>query len=170
MIKLLFTIFLQFFFVNISFSNNINIQQNLNLELFCKFQKLILKNQDYNFQTFFPNEVDRKDLDKLKIKSIKPDNLILDGLSEFLLNNKNLEVKIVNEEIIYFRALDDKKNYSESGILTRKTGELIHEITKNLNSKTKVKDISFYNCKIYKGSSLISEISVPMLKDASKLK
>ncbi len=148
MIKLLFTIFLQFFFVNISFSNNINIQQNLNLELFCKFQKLILKNQDYNFQTFFPNEVDRKDLDKLKIKSIKPDNLILDGLSEFLLNNKNLEVKIVNEEIIYFRALDDKKNYSESGILTRKTGELIHEITKNLNSKTKVKDISFYNCKI----------------------
>ena len=148
MIKLLFTIFLQFFFVNISFSNNINIQQNLKLELFCKFQKLILKNQDYNFQTFFPNEVDRKDLDKLKIKSIKPDNLILDGLSEFLLNNKNLEVKIVNEEIIYFRALNDKKNYSESGILTRKTGELIHEITKNLNSKTKEKDISFYNCKI----------------------
>ena len=148
MIKLLFLIFLQFFFVNISFSNNINIQQNLKLELFCKFQKLILKNQDYNFQTFFPNEVDRKDLDKLKIKSIKPDNLILDGLSEFLLNNKNLEVKIVNEEIIYFRALNDKKNYSESGILTRKTGELIHEITKNLNSKTKEKDISFYNCKI----------------------
>ena len=39
-----------------------------------------------------------------------------------------------------------KKNYSESGIITRKTGELIHEITKNIKSENAEKYISIYSC------------------------
>tara|TARA_Y100000590_G_C15208857_1_gene821648 strand:- start:122 stop:583 length:462 start_codon:yes stop_codon:yes gene_type:complete len=148
--KLLIFIFIQFFCFNISYSKNIDVQQDLNLDLDCKFQKLILKNKEYNFQIFLPNEVDRKNLKLVKIKSTKPETLNIDGLSKFLLNNQNLEIKIVNEKIIYFRTVDVDKNYSESGILTRKTGELVHEITKNINSEAKEKDISFFNCEISK--------------------
>ena len=39
------------------------------------------------------------------------------------------------------------QGHSESGIINRKSGELVHEITKNINSETSEKDITFYNCK-----------------------
>ena len=38
--KLLIFIFIQFFCFNISYSKNIDVQQDLNLDLDCKFQKL----------------------------------------------------------------------------------------------------------------------------------
>ena len=40
----------------------------------------------------------------------------------------------------------EEKNYSESGIITRKTGELIHEITRNIKSENAEKYISIYSC------------------------
>jgi hypothetical protein len=39
-----------------------------------------------------------------------------------------------------------KKNYSESGIINRKSGELVHEVTKDIKSDNFKKDISFYKC------------------------
>ena len=48
--------------------------------------------------------------------------------------------------MVLFKSIDQKKNYSESGIITRKTGELIHEITKNMKSKNSEKYISIYSC------------------------
>ena len=137
----------QFLFSNICLSKNIDIKEELELDLNCKFIKLILKNNDYNFHTFLPEEVKINNLDLLKIKSIKPETLQIEGLSDFLSKNKNMEIKLANKEIIYFRALDSEKNYSESGILTRKSGELIHEITKNINSEQKEKKIFFFSCK-----------------------
>ena len=138
---------LQSLFSNICLSKNIDIKEELELDLNCKFIKLILKNNDYNFHTFLPEEVKINNLDLLKIKSIKPETLQIEGLSDFLSKNKNMEIKLANKEIIYFRALDSEKNYSESGILTRKSGELIHEITKNINTDNSEKDISIYICK-----------------------
>ena len=38
------------------------------------------------------------------------------------------------------------KNYSESGIINRKSGELVHEVTKDIKSDNFEKDISFYKC------------------------
>ena len=61
--------------------------------------------------------------------------------------SENLEVKIVNSEVVLFKGFDKTKNYSESGIINRKTGELVHEITRDINSDTSEKDITFYNCK-----------------------
>ena len=58
----------------------------------------------------------------------------------------NLEVKIANKDIILFQAFDSERNYSESAVYTKKTGELIHEITRKINSDSKEKDISFYSC------------------------
>ena len=64
----------------------------------------------------------------------------------FLSKNTKLDVKIVIKDIVLFKAFDEKKNYSESGIINRKSGELVHEITKNIKSDNFEKDISFYKC------------------------
>ncbi len=47
---------------------------------------------------------------------------------------------------LLFKSIDKEKSYSESGIIDRKTGELIHEITRNIKTENSEKDISFYSC------------------------
>ena len=64
----------------------------------------------------------------------------------FLSKNKKFAVKVVNKDIVLFKAFDEEKNYSESGIINRKSGELVHEITKDLKSDNFEKVISFYRC------------------------
>ncbi|MDC0518868.1 hypothetical protein OAN79_01580, partial [Candidatus Pelagibacter sp.] len=67
-------------------------------------------------------------------------------LSLFLSKSEKLNVKIVNKDVVLFKAVDKEKNYSESAIIDRKSGELIHEITRNIKSENSEKDISFYSC------------------------
>ena len=64
----------------------------------------------------------------------------------FLSKNSELDVKVVNKDIVLFKAFDEDKNYSESGIINRKSGELVHEVTKDIKSDNFEKDISFYSC------------------------
>ena len=73
--------------------------------------------------------------------------LLIKGLSLFLAKSEKLNVKVVNKDIVLFKAIDQERNYSESGILTRKSGELVHEITRNIKSENSEKDISFYSCR-----------------------
>ena len=148
MIKKFFLFFLlNFFFFNFSFSKNINIQENINLSFKCKLEKKIIKNSEYNYKTFLAEELNDKDLDQFQIKAIKPEILFIDGLSLFLSKSKKLKVKVVNKDVVLFKAIDEEKNYSESAIVTRKSGELIHEITKNVKSENSEKYIFFYSCK-----------------------
>ena len=72
---------------------------------------------------------------------------MISGLSLFLSDTEKLNVKIVNKDVVLFKAIDPKKNYSESGIINRKSGELVHEITRNVKSENAEKDISFYSCR-----------------------
>ena len=139
-------IFSLFFFFNIAQAQNTNITLNSDLNLNCKFEKVILKNPDYNFESFTKDQIQRKDIDKLIIESKTPDVLIVKNLSEFF-NRIDLEVKILNKDIFLIQAFDKERNYSESAVYTRKTGELIHEITTNIKQEEKEKDISFYSCK-----------------------
>ena len=88
-------------------------------------------------------------MNQFKIESIKPEKLFVKGLSLFLSKSEKLDVKIVNKDIVLFKSIDQKNNYSESGIITRKTGELIHEITKNIKSENSEKYISIYSCVKY---------------------
>ena len=67
--------------------------------------------------------------------------------SKFFSQNSNFDVKIVNKDVVLFKAFNNEKTYSESAIITRKSGELIHEITKNINTENSEKDISIYICK-----------------------
>ena len=131
---------------NLSLAKDINIQENINLSFECKLEKKIIKNLEYNYQTFLAEELDDKDLDKFKIEAIKPEKLLIDGLSSFLSKSEKLNVKVVNKDVVLFKAFDQEKNYSESAIITRKSGELIHEITKNVKSENSEKYIFFYSC------------------------
>ena len=146
MLKYSLFIFFNLLFINLSSAQDINIQENINLNFKCNLDKKIIKNSEYNYQTFLAEELDDKDLDHFKIESIKPEKLFIDGLSLFLSKSEKLNVKVVNKDVVLFKAFDQEKNYSESAIITRKSGELIHEITKNVKSENSEKEITFYSC------------------------
>lgn len=147
MIKYLIYITLSLFFYNFSLAQDVNIEEDIKLSFACKLEKKILKNSKYNYQTFLAKDLDINDLDQFEINSKQPKTLLINGLSKFLSNKKNLNVRIVNKDIVLFKAVDEQSNYSESGIIDRKSGELVHEITRNIKSDNSEKDISFYICK-----------------------
>tara|TARA_B100001123_G_scaffold268968_1_gene299330 strand:- start:196 stop:657 length:462 start_codon:yes stop_codon:yes gene_type:complete len=147
MVKYFFYIFFSFLFFNLSVAKDINIQENINFGFICELDKKIIKNSEYNYKTFLAKDLKEKDLDKFEIEAIKPETLFIKGLSLFLAKSEKLNVKVVNKDIVLFKAIDQERNYSESGILTRKSGELVHEITRNIKSENSEKDISFYSCR-----------------------
>ena len=131
---------------NLSFAQNIDIQEDMKIGFVCELEKKILKNSEYNYQTFLAKDLNKKILDKFEIDAKQPEKLLINGLSVFLSKNTKLDVKVVNKDIVLFKAFDEEKNYSESGIINRKSGELVHEVTKDLKSDNFEKDISFYKC------------------------
>ena len=147
MIKYLFYTLISLFYFNLSFSKDINIQENINLSYKCKLDKKIIKNSEYNYQTFSDKDLEKKVLDKFEIESIQPDKLLITGLSSFLSSSEKLNVKVVNKDVVLFKAIDQDNSYSESAIIDRQTGELLHEITRNIESENSEKYISFYSCK-----------------------
>ena len=131
---------------NLSFAQNIDIQEDIKIGFVCELEKKILKNSEYNYQTFLAKDLTEKNLDKFEIDAKQPEKLLINGLSMFLSKNTELDVKVVNKDIVLFKAFDEEKNYSESGIINRKSGELVHEVTKDIKSDNFEKDISFYKC------------------------
>ena len=144
--KLIYIIIFNFIFLNASTAKDIDIQYDLNLTFSCKIEKQLIKNKDYNYKTFLRNEIKLNDIQELKINSNIPSSLSVNGLSNFFNNQKNYKVKIVNKDIILFKAFSDNEDYSESAILTNNSGELIHEKTNKLKSDAIEKEITFYNC------------------------
>jgi len=145
--KILFIFFL--FSSSISYASNTNIVFDVDIQMNCKFEKIIINNSEYNYETLLPDQIKKKDLKKLRFTSKKPDTLKVKNLSKFI-TKTDLELKIVNKDIILIRAFDDKTKYSESAVFTKKTGEFIHEITRNIDAeeKEKEKEISFYKCEV----------------------
>ena len=146
MIKYLFCISFSLLFFNSSLAKDIDIQEDIKLSFKCDLEKKVIKNSEYNYQTFFAKDLEDNNLDKFYIEAKKPEILLIKGLSLFLSNTSNLNVKIVNKDVILFKANDKEKDYSESGIINRKSGELVHEITRNVKQENSEKDISFYSC------------------------
>jgi len=145
-VKYFFYISLSLTFLNISLAKDVDIQEDINLSFKCDLEKKILKNSEYNYKTFLAKDIDDKDLNKFDIEAKKPDTLLINGLSLFLSDATKLNVKVVNKDVVLFKANDKKKNYSESGIINRNSGELVHEITRNVKSENSEKDILFYSC------------------------
>jgi len=146
MIKYFLYISLGLLIFNLSFAKNIDIQEDIKIGFVCELEKKILKNSEYNYKTFLAKDLNEKDLDKFEINATQPEKLLINGLSMFLSKNKKFDVKVVNKDIVLFKAFNEEKNYSESGIINRQSGELVHEITRDLKSDNFEKDISFYTC------------------------
>ena len=146
MTKHFLVIFFSLLISNFSLAQDINIQENIDLKFICDLEKKIIKNSEYNYQTFLAKDLSEKGLEKFEIQSKKPETLLINGLTPFLSDSKKLDVKVVNKDIVLFKSIDQKNNYSESGIIDRKSGELIHEITRNIKSEKSEKDITFYLC------------------------
>ena len=147
MVKVFYIILLNFFIFNFTYAKDISIDENLNLEFLCELEKKIVKNSEYNYKTFLAKDLNVKNLDSFQIYSNKPSTLMVNGLSKFFSQNSNFDVKIVNKDVVLFKAFNNEKTYSESAIITRKSGELIHEITRNVKSENSEKDISVYSCR-----------------------
>ena len=146
LMKYFFYISISLFVFNFSLAQDVNIEENISLSFVCELEKKIVKNAEYNYQTFLAKDLEDKDLDKFEINAKQPNTLIINGLSLFLSKKEKLTVRIVNKDVVLFKAIDEEKNYSESGIIDRKSGELIHEITRDIKSDNSEKDISFYSC------------------------
>jgi hypothetical protein len=146
MTKHFLVIFFSLLIANFSLAQDINIQENIDLKFICDLEKKIIKNSEYNYQTFLAKDLSERGLEKFEIQSKKPETLLINGLTPFLSDSKKLDVKVVNKDIVLFKSIDKKNNYSESGIIDRKSGELIHEITRNIKSEKSEKDITFYLC------------------------
>ena len=138
--------FCSLFLSNILLAKDINIKENIDLKFTCDLEKKIIKNLEYNYQTFLAKDLDENGLDQFEIKALKPEKLFVTGLSLFLSKSEELDVKVVNKDIILFKSIDQEKKYSESAIIDRNSGELVHEITKNIKSENSEKEITFYSC------------------------
>ncbi len=149
MIKYFLYISLSLLTFTLSFAKDVDVQENIKLSFACDLEKKILKNSEYNYETFLAKDLNNKNLDKFEIDAKLPDILLINGLSLFLSNTEKLEIKILNKDIVFFKATDKVKKYSESAIIDRKTGELIHEITQYSKNDDLEKDISFYLCRKY---------------------
>ena len=150
--KKIITIFFFIFFVAPNtYSANIDITVDYKKNLKCIFEKIILKNQEYNYAVFNADQIkENKDI-KISIRATKSKELRIIGLSDFFTSTSNgsiYETQILKNETILLRALTEDQNYSESVFINKYSGEMLHEITTDIKSEIKGKEISFYSCGI----------------------
>tara|TARA_B100000787_G_scaffold151690_1_gene124838 strand:+ start:137 stop:580 length:444 start_codon:yes stop_codon:yes gene_type:complete len=147
MIKYFLYITLSLLAFTLSSAKNVNIEEDIKLGFVCELEKKILKNSEYNYKTFLAKDSDNKNLDQFEIEARQPETLLINGLSLFLSNTSKFDVKVANKDVVLFKAFDEEMNYSESGIIDRLSGELVHEITIGLKSVNLEKEIYFYLCR-----------------------
>ena len=116
LVKYFFYISLSLTFLNISLAKDVDIQEDISLSFKCDLIKKILKNSEYNYKTFLAQEIDDKDLNKFDIEAKKPDTLFINGLSLFLSDARKLNVKVVNKDVVLFKA-NDKKRITQNLVL-----------------------------------------------------
>ena len=84
MIKYFSSILISLLFFNQALAKDVNIKENIDLKFICDLEKKIIKNSEYNYQTFLAKDLNEKGLDKFEIQSKKPETLLINGLSLFL--------------------------------------------------------------------------------------
>ena len=127
----------------------LNVTIDYNKNSICKLDKQILKNEIYDYKEFSADQLKDKKDRKINIKSIKSQELKIIGLSEFFTNVPNgaiYDTQIIKDNTILLRVLTNDEKYSESVFINKSTGEMLHEITTNINTENQGKEISFYTC------------------------
>ena len=76
MIKYFFIILASLFSFNQTLAKDVNINENIDLELVCNLEKKIIKNSEYNYQTFLAKDLDKKIWINLKLKHQNKNNFL----------------------------------------------------------------------------------------------
>ena len=97
--KYFLSIFISLLFFSQTLAKDVNINENIDLEFVCDLEKKIIKNSEYNYQTFLAKDLNEKGLDKFVIRSKQPETLLIKGLSLFLSESAKLNVKVVKNMV-----------------------------------------------------------------------
>ena len=148
--KNIFSIILIFIFLNISANAAfLNVTIDYNKTSNCKLDKLILKNEIYDYKEFTADQIKENQDRKINVKAIKSKELKIIGLSEFFTNSPSgaiFDTQIIKDNTILLRVLTNDEKYSESVFINKSTGEMLHEITTNIDTPNQGKEISFFTC------------------------
>ena len=79
-----FILIITFFLISNVYAKNINISVKTDLDLNCKFEKVIIKNAEHNFVSFTSDQIKRENVESLKIIAKNPDILVIKNLSKFI--------------------------------------------------------------------------------------
>ena len=127
----------------------LNVTVDYNKSSNCKFDKQILKNELYDYKEFSADQIKGNKDRKINIKAIKSQELKIFGLSEFFTDAPNgviYDTQIIKDNTILLRILTNDEKYSESVFINKSTGEMLHEITTNIDTPIQGKEISFFTC------------------------
>ena len=147
--NILIIIFITLFYtlnVNASF---LNVTTDYNKNSNCKLDKQILKNEIYDYKEFTADQIKENQDRKINIIAIKSQELKIIGLSDFFTNTPNgaiFDTQILKDNTILLRVLSNDEKYSESVFINKSSGEMLHEITLNINMENQGKIITFYTC------------------------
>ena len=127
----------------------INITTDYNKTSDCILDKQILKNEVYDYKEFSAEQIKENKYRKINLNAIKSQQLKINGLSDFFSNPPNgvvYDTQILKDNTILLRVLTTDGTYSESVFINKSTGEMLHEITTNIDTPNQGKEISFFTC------------------------
>ncbi len=127
----------------------LNVTIDYEKSAICKLDKQILKNEIYDYKEFSKDQIIENKDRKINIKAIKSQQLNISGLSDFFTNVPNgaiYDTQILKDNTILLRVLTNDEMYSESVFINKSTGEMLHEITTNIDTPNQGKEISFFTC------------------------
>jgi len=127
----------------------LNVTIDYEKSAICKLDKQILKNEIYDYKEFSKDQIKENKDRKINIKAIKSQQLNISGLSDFFTNAPNgaiYDTQILKDNTILLRVLTNDEMYSESVFINKSTGEMLHEITTNIDTPNQGKEISFFTC------------------------
>ena len=129
----------------------LNVTIDYEKNAICKLDKQILKNEIYDYKEFSKDQIIENKDRKINIKAIKSQQLNISGLSDFFTNVPNgaiYDTQILKDNTILLRVLTNDEMYSESVFINKSTGEMLHEITTNIDTPNPGQEISFFTCDI----------------------
>ena len=129
----------------------LNVTIDYEKSAICKLDKQILKNEIYDYKEFSKDQIKENKDRKINIKAVKSQELKITGLSNFFTNSPNgaiYDTQILKDNTILLRVLTNDEMYSESVFINKSTGEMLHEITTNIDTPKQGKEISFFTCDI----------------------
>ena len=127
----------------------LNITTDYNKTSDCILDKQILKNEVYDYKEFSAEQIKENKYRKININAIKSQQLKINGLSDFFSDPPNgvvYDTQILKDNTILLRVLTTDGTYSESVFINKSTGEMLHEITTNIDTPNQGKEISFFTC------------------------